>query len=249
MKKILMLKLLSVLLVSTIYVQPAFADKIVIFGASGQFGSHLVQEALDRGHQVIGVSRSPEKFDYTDNNFTPVKGNPTVIESVSEIVKGVDSIVVALGDREAETPETTAMNLAAIALTTVLDDQGKDGPPVIVLGGGNTSAETEEGMLDILAERGGENNPRLKQIFLSQWVTYQTYLKSDINWTYVATPRYVLGAPNGDPSRTGKYRSAIDGSLDKEADTALSRADIALAMIDFAETGQYTQMRVGVAQE
>lgn len=228
----------------------AQAEKIVVFGASGQFGSKIVREALDRGHQVYGVSRSPEQFSYTEENFIAVGGNPTVLDSVQSIVKDADAILVALGDRVAKTPETTAMNLTAIALSTALADQGEDGPAVIVLGGGNTSAETEEGMLSILASRGGENNPRLKQIFLSQWITYQTYKKSDINWTYVATPQSILGANNdGDPSRTGKYRASSDGSLDRESNTGLSRADIAVAMMDFAESGQYSQMRVTVAQE
>jgi len=229
----------------------SLADDIVIFGASGQFGSKMVQEGLDRGHKIFGVSRSPENFDYSDNNFIAIQGNPTELDSVQEIVKNADAILVALGDREAKTPETTAMNLAAIALTTALADQGKDGPPVIVLGGGNTSADSEEGMLEILAARGGEENPRLKQIFLSQWVTYQTYKASDINWTYVATPGAILGVGNyaGDPARTGKYRASTDGSLDREENTGLSRADIAVAMMDFAESGEYSQMRVKLAQE
>jgi len=35
------------------------ADEIVIFGASGKIGGLIVQEALDRGHKVVGVSRKP----------------------------------------------------------------------------------------------------------------------------------------------------------------------------------------------
>lgn len=242
--------LLCFLLLNAILLPTTYADSVVIFGASGQFGSKIVREALNRNHQVFGVSRSPEQFDYTEENFTAVGGNPTELESVADIVKGADAILVALGDREAKTPEETAMHLTALVLSTTLANQGKDGPPVIVLGGGNTSAETEEGMLEILASRGGENNPRLKQIFMSQWLTYQAYKSSDINWTYVATPQSILGVNNdGNPSRTGKYRASTDGSLDLESDTGLSRADIAVAMMDFAESGEYSQMRVTVAQE
>ncbi len=228
---------------------PGIASNIVIFGASGQFGGELVREALSRGHHVIGVSRTPEKFNYKDKNFTAVKGDPTQIDSVTAVTRNADAILVALGDRETEAPEKTAMNMAAIALSTALAGKGKQGPPVIVLGGGNTSAANEAGMLEILAAR-GTGNPRMKQIYLSQWATYQTYRKSSINWTYVATPLNILGANNnGDASRTGKYRAAADGSLDKEPNTGLSRADIAVAMVDFAESGKYSQMRVMVVQE
>lgn len=227
-----------------------YADRIVVFGASGQFGTKVVREALDRGHQVIGVSRSPENFSYMEESFIGVGGNPTVLESVEEITRDADSIIVALGDREAVTPETTAMNLAAVALSTALDGLGRTGPPVIVLGGGNTSADDKDGMLEILASRGGDNNRRLTMIFLSQWETYQTYKQSNINWTYVATPQIILGVTNdGDTARTGKYRVSTDGSLDREQNTGLSRADIAAAMVDFAESGEFSQMRVTVAQE
>lgn len=251
MNKKLMLSLIATLMATSAYTLPAVSDVIVIFGASGQFGSHLVREALDRGHQVVGVSRSPEKFQYSEPNFKAVKGNPTEIDSVQTMIKDADAIVVALGDRVAATPETTAMNLTAIALSTVLDNQGTQGPPVIILGGGNTSAKNTEGMLEILASRAvnGEVSPQIRQIFLSQWATLQTYSASNINWTYVATPRNILGLRGGDPARTGKYRVATDGSLDREANTGLSRADIAVAMIDFAESAEYNQKRLVIAQE
>lgn len=243
------LRLLGLFALSVV-AAPALAANVVIYGASGQFGGELVREALKRGHHVYGVSRTPEKFTYTEKNFTAVKGDPTNLESVREVTRNADSILVALGDRETAAPEKTAMNLAAIALSTALASKGKSGPPVIVLGGGNTAAADEAGMLEILAARGGDRNPRQKQIYLSQWATYQTYKKSNINWVYVATPLSILGAGNnGDAARTGKYRAAADGSLDKEPNTALSRADVAVAMMDFAESRKYSQQRVLVVQE
>lgn len=238
------------LFIALLFSSTNYAEDILVFGASGNFGSKIVLEALDRGHTVYGVSRSPDKFTYSEDNFIGLEGNPTVLESVEQILAEIkpDAVLVALGDRQTQTPEETAMNQTAITLSTALAEQGKDGPPVIVLGGGNTSADTEEGMMEILNARGADN-PRLKQIFLSQWVTYQTYKKSDINWTYVATPGQILGVGNygGSTERTGKYRASADSSLDQEAPSGLSRADIAVAMMDFAESGEYSQMRVKLA--
>ena len=34
---------------------------ILVYGATGEIGSHVVQEALDRGHRVTAVSRDPAK--------------------------------------------------------------------------------------------------------------------------------------------------------------------------------------------
>ena len=44
----------------------AYADEtlnIVVYGATGKVGSHVVREALDRGHRVTAVSRNPQKVD------------------------------------------------------------------------------------------------------------------------------------------------------------------------------------------
>src|SRR6187551_2552865 len=41
------------------FVRNALADKIVVYGASGSVGRVIVEEALSRGHEVIGVSRNP----------------------------------------------------------------------------------------------------------------------------------------------------------------------------------------------
>ena len=51
----------------------ANAADLVVYGASGNFGSDIVTEALSRGHNVIGVSRSPENLTVDHPNFTAVK--------------------------------------------------------------------------------------------------------------------------------------------------------------------------------
>lgn len=37
--------------------------KLVVFGASGPMGRLVVQQALQKGHLVAAVVRTPEKFD------------------------------------------------------------------------------------------------------------------------------------------------------------------------------------------
>ena len=41
------------------FAQNALAAKIVVYGASGSVGRVIVEEALSRGHEVIGVARDP----------------------------------------------------------------------------------------------------------------------------------------------------------------------------------------------
>jgi putative NADH-flavin reductase len=227
---------------------PTLADNIVVFGATGKFGSKMVAEALDRGHRVFGVSRSPENFSYTNENFIAVKGNPTELESVKQIVKDADAVLVALGDRVATTPEETSMNLTAINLSKALDHLGPNGPLVVAFGGGNTSTKNKEEALELLAPRlKSPNGDRLLMIVLSQWATYDTYRASNINWVFLAPPRNILGVTTGEDIRKGQYRITADGSLDKEANTTISNSDIAVAAIDLIENRKFSQQRVTIA--
>jgi NADPH:quinone reductase-like Zn-dependent oxidoreductase len=52
-----LLTLLAVLLTATAHAAEPL--DIVIYGATGEVGSHVVSEALDRGHKVYTVSRKP----------------------------------------------------------------------------------------------------------------------------------------------------------------------------------------------
>src|SRR5262245_41363809 len=59
------------------FVQDALADKIVVYGASGSVGRVIVEEALSRGHEVVGVSRNPESLKFDNARFTAATGDVT----------------------------------------------------------------------------------------------------------------------------------------------------------------------------
>jgi uncharacterized protein YbjT (DUF2867 family) len=60
--------------------------KIVIFGATGHVGQRIVREALQRGHQVVGVVRDPSRSQSPDPRVTLVQGDATDAGSVARAV-------------------------------------------------------------------------------------------------------------------------------------------------------------------
>src|SRR6476620_785339 len=78
-----------------------FAMKVCIVGASGKLGRYMLQQALERGYEVIGVCReqSVGKLDPFKGRITVVPGatdNRTVIERA---VEGCDGVLVVLVPR------------------------------------------------------------------------------------------------------------------------------------------------------
>ena len=94
---------------------------IVVFGASGRIGGVVVEEALGRGHRVIGISRSPEKFTINHASFSAAKGDMTSVESFREVTAGADAVIISVqGSYKGKIPETTVQAIAASTAVAAL---------------------------------------------------------------------------------------------------------------------------------
>jgi NAD(P)H-binding len=75
--------------------------RICIVGASGKLGRYMVQHALDRGHEVVGVCRagSVEKLDAFTGRITVVPGATDDRDVIREAVAGCEGVLVVLAPR------------------------------------------------------------------------------------------------------------------------------------------------------
>src|SRR4051812_19378576 len=75
--------------------------KVCIVGASGKLGRHMVQHALDRGHEVIGVCRevSVGKLDAFAGRITITPGATDDREVIRRAVAGCDAVLTVLVPR------------------------------------------------------------------------------------------------------------------------------------------------------
>ena len=74
--------------------------KLVVFGASGNCGSHLVRQSAARGHQVTAVVRPSTPYD-APNGVSLTRGDVLDPRFVASVVSGHDAVASCLGIRYA----------------------------------------------------------------------------------------------------------------------------------------------------
>jgi putative NADH-flavin reductase len=60
--------------------------KLVVFGATGRTGLHLVKQALDAGHQVVAFVRDPAKMPVMHDHLTLIQGD---VMKASDVEKAI----------------------------------------------------------------------------------------------------------------------------------------------------------------
>ncbi len=224
---------------------------IVIYGASGRIGGLIVTEALDRGHSVIGVSRSPEKFAINHPSFSAVKGDVTSVESFREVTDGADAVIISVQESyKGKTPETTVQARAASTVVAALSGV-ENAPYVLHFGGATSMFETREAVLENVPARSPEGSENYAK-FLGHLVALQTFRAADIDWTVLTPPFEIDGwSSRGvtNTTRTGKYRTSTTELITnwRGGYAEIYIADLAVAAVDEIENRQFVRQRFTVA--
>jgi len=77
--------------------------KILILGATGRTGKHLIEVALQRGHQVSAIARDPAKIE--GYNIDIIQGSPYDYETVEKALTGCSAVINTLNiSRKSDNP-------------------------------------------------------------------------------------------------------------------------------------------------
>lgn len=84
--------------------------KLAILGATGKTGAHLVNQALDAGHEVVAYVRRPEALPKRER-LTAVKGELDDVDAMAQAFAGADAVISCVGPK---------LDLKAILNTTLM---------------------------------------------------------------------------------------------------------------------------------
>lgn len=93
--------------------------KLVVLGANGRTGKHVLRQAIERGADVTAVVRSEGKRPPIEHDrLRVVVGDPCDPDFLTEVFRGHDAVVSTLGGRLPTKAATAVYPLSAEAIVT-----------------------------------------------------------------------------------------------------------------------------------
>lgn len=198
---------------------------VALVGATGNAGSRILTELVDRGHKVTAIARNPNQVAQLQG-VTATKGDANDQVGLADLLKGHDAVISSL--------------------MFIVSDPGKligavqaSGVKRYLVVGGAGSLEVAPGLKvmdtpDFPAEYKGEA--------IAGGVFLDALQGTDgLDWTYLSpSAMFVPG------ERTGNFRLGTDQLLVSEAGSSISFEDYAIALVDELETPTHVRKRFTV---
>jgi putative NADH-flavin reductase len=209
--------------------------KIALIGATGYVGSAILQEALQRGHEVTAIMRHTEKLT-PHPKLRPQKGDVSN-DDVTWLVAGHDAVISAFNPGWGN---SDIYNLQIKGTQAIINGVKKAGINRLLFVGGAGSLEVKPGVqaLDLpgfpaeykqgaLATREALNLLRKELV---------------LDWSFLSPSADIFPG-----QRTGKFRLGTDQMLsDANGQSRISTRDYAVAMIDEVEHPAHIRQRFTV---
>lgn len=199
--------------------------KIVIFGASGRTGQHLLTQALESGHTVTACARTPGKISTNHDRLRIMQNDIHHPSEVELAVQGQDVVLCALGMNKGE--PATAL---ADGTRNIIQAMQKHGVRRIInVSAAGFSGERADFFVGKLLF--WFFNRYLKKLFEAMRRQHQVLVQSNVEWIAVR-PVLLDEGP-----RKGNYRVVVEGIPSKGY--RINTGDVAEFMLKNLEANEY----------
>ena len=200
---------------------------VVLFGATGNAGSRILQELISRGHQVTAVARNISKL---PPNVKAKQDDLSNVDTIASIIHGADAVISAYAPPQDNTDALLGVTEREIAAAK------KAGNVRLIVVGGAASLEVAPGVT-LLAS--GHLPAQWVSIATSHEKALLMFQASDINWTYFSPAAFFEPG-----QRTGKFRLGTNTLIaDSKGDSRISLEDYAIALVDELEKPTHQRAR------
>lgn len=209
--------------------------KIAVFAASGRIGSRIVNEALNRSHDVTAIVRHPENYTVIHEHLKVAKGDLFKAQDVETGAFNQDAVVSAYSN----TNGAPASTIAELAIPLIMGLKQAHVKRLIIVGGAG-SLEVSPGLQLV-------DTPNFPVEYKSTALAHRDALKlyqneKELEWTYISPSAEI--APG---ERTGKFRTGTNQLLTGEDGRSfISMEDFAIAVIDEIEHPQHIRQQFTV---
>ena len=211
--------------------------KIALIGATGYVGAALLEEALNRGHQVTALVRHPEKLPQ-HANLSAQRADVHDVATLTEQLRGHDAVLSAFNpgwDRADIREQFIAGSQAIVAATKAAGIRRL----LMVGGAGSLYVAPGQQLLDtpnFPAEykEGAEGARQALNLLRDE---------QELEWTFLSPAALLQPGP-----RTGQFRLGGDDLLLSDGQPGrISVADLAVALLDETEQPQHLRQRFTLA--
>ena len=215
--------------------------KIALIGASGFVGSKILDELLNRNHEVKVIVRHPEKISVSNHLLTTVKADVFNENNLAEVLKGCDVVVSAYnpGWTNPNIYDDFMKGAAAIQNATKMAGVKR----LIVIGGA--------GSLYIAPNLQLIDTPEFPAEIKPGALAARDYLniiktEKELDWTYFSPAIEMHQGTAG--IRKGVYRLGLDEPVfDENKRCILSVEDVAVVIADEIENPKHIKQRFTAA--
>jgi putative NADH-flavin reductase len=208
--------------------------KVIVFGATGTVGKHLVEQSLKEGHIVSAFCRNADSLrNTTDPNLTTIAGDVFKPKDVQDAMKGQDVVCITLGsgkDRNSVVRSQGTKN--------IIEAMKFNGVKRLIcqttLGTGDSKGNLNFFWKNIMF------GWFLKKIFLDHELQEEYVMNSGLDWTIVRPSAFTDG------EKTSNYYHGFNATM-TSLKLKISRADVADFILKQLQTDKYLRQTPGLS--